>query len=305
MPELDTRSPFTRTQALAAGITPGALRGPGLAQLFRGVYLAAGVAFQPELRVRAALLTHPRDAFASHHSAAKVYGLPVPATSVEHVSIFDRSDRRRRDGIVGHVAAPQEVATVRRIRLSTPTQLFADLATYLDLVDLVVLGDAIVRRRLATPAQIVAACAARQGRSARKARRAAGYVRANVDSAMESRLRMLIVLAGLPEPEVNLELRNDSHILMCQLDLSYPGVKLAIEYDGQQHREDTTRWDNDIARGDWLARNGWRLLPVVSRGIYRRPDQTVERVHAALKQRGCPNLPRVLSDEWRVHFPVR
>ena len=41
------------------------------------------------------------------------------------------------------------------------------------------------------------------GRGAKLARRAARFVRDGVDSAMETRLRMLLVLAGLPAPEVN------------------------------------------------------------------------------------------------------
>lgn len=82
-------------------------------------------------------------------------------------------------------------------------------------------------------------------------------------------------------------------------------IVLATEYDGQQHRADLKQWDSDIGRGDWLERNGWRVLPVISKGIYRRPDQTVERVFTALQQCGYPKLPRALSDEWRLHFPVR
>ncbi len=305
MPELDTRWPFTRAQATAAGITPAMLRGPRFTQLFRGVYVASGIPFHPEIRIRGALLTHPPDAFASHHSAADLYGLPVPSTPVVHLSVFADVDRRRRDGIASHVAPPQELSCVRGIRLSAPVQLFIDLAAHLGLVDLVVLGDAMVRRKLTTTEKLVAACAAWEGRHARAARRAAGYVRAKVDSAMESRLRMLIVLAGLPEPEVNLELRNEFGILVAKPDLSYPDLKIAIEYDGQQHREDLAQWDHDIDRGTWFDRNGWRVVPVISKGIYRRPDQTIERVHEKLQERGCRALPRVLSHEWRTHFPVR
>jgi hypothetical protein len=305
MPELDTRWPFTRPQALAAGITLSMLRGPKFTQLFRGVYVAAGIPFHPEIRIRGALLTHPPGAFASYHSAAELYGLPVPNTSQVHVSVFTKDDRRRRDGIVSHVAPPQKLRVVRGIEVPVPTQLFIDLAAHLGLVDLVVLGDAMVRRKLATPEELVAACAAWEGRHARAARRAAGYVRAKVDSPMESRLRMLIVLAGLPEPEVNLELRDDFGNLVCKPDLSYPHLKIAIEYDGQQHREDLEQWNWDVERLDWLDRNKWKVVPVISKSIYRHPDRTLDRIVRTLKERGCRDLPRVLSNEWRTHFPVR
>ncbi|HET6624919.1 MAG TPA: hypothetical protein VFG63_00885, partial [Nocardioidaceae bacterium] len=78
MPKLDTRWPFTRHQALSAGIPAGALRGPRYTQLFRGIYIQSRVPFHAEIRTRAALLAHPPRAFASYHSAAKQYHLPVP-----------------------------------------------------------------------------------------------------------------------------------------------------------------------------------------------------------------------------------
>jgi very-short-patch-repair endonuclease len=305
MPRLDTRRPFTSAQALAAGITQAMLRGPRFTPLFRGVYIAAQKRPSDEIRIHAALLVVPPDAFVSHHSAAKLYSLPVPSSPLVHVSVIATRDRRKRDGIVTHLAAVQPLRHVRGVPVSTPTQLFIDLASTLNLLDLVVLGDAIVRKKLATVDEIVAACAAWEGRHARAARRAAGYVRANVDSPMESRLRMLIVLAGLPEPKVNLELRDQFDLLVYKLDLSYPHLKIAIEYDGQQHRQDLPQWNHDINRGEWLERNQWRVIPVISTGIYRHPDQTIERVLVALKARGCQNLPRVLSDEWRLYFPMR
>ena len=305
MSNLETRWPFTRAQAIAAGITPMMLRGPTVRRLFRGVYVDARTPFHPQINIRGALLAHPTGAFASHQSAARLYDLPVPDTANEHVSVFAQSDRRKRAGLVSHVASKQTVSTLRGIRLSTPLQLFIDLASLLGPVDLVVLGDAMVRRRLTTPEDLVGACAAWDGRFSREARRAAAYVRRRVDSPMESRLRMLILLAGLPEPEVNFEIPDEVGRLLFKVDLSYPDLKLAIEYDGQQHRADLAQWDTDISRGDWFDRNGWRLLPVISKGIYRRPDQTLERVFTALQQCGYPKLPRVVSPEWRLHFPVR
>jgi len=105
--------------------------------------------------------------------------------------------------------------------LTCATQTFLDLAGDLDLVDLVVLGDSLVRTGVATLDDLVAAAAAYRGRRARLARRAAAYVRQGVDSPMESRLRMLLVLAGLPEPVVNHALRDETTgRVRYRLDLS-------------------------------------------------------------------------------------
>ena len=76
---------------------------------------------------------------------------------------------------------------------------------------------------------------------------------------------MLIVLAGLPEPVVNLEA--------------------------------------DLERRDAIDDSEWRLVPVISSGIYKDPLRTLRRVHRVLLARGMPGVPLRLSDDWRPHFP--
>src|SRR5690348_14782147 len=89
---LDVRRPFTRADAIAAGISPAALRGSNFRKLFRGVYIHGSVPDQPLNRVRAALMIHPPGAFASHASAGRVYDVPLPALPEEHISVFSDKD---------------------------------------------------------------------------------------------------------------------------------------------------------------------------------------------------------------------
>lgn len=301
---IDLRRPFTRAAALAANVSESSLRGPAFRKVLTGVYIHASVPAHPLIRVQAALLIHPPTAFASHVSAARVYDVPLPTHPLEHVSVFEKKDRRRREAIRNHVAhADSEVVTLRGIRVSAPMQMFVELAVTLDLVELVVAGDALARQGRFSPETLVA-FVARSRHANAVARKAALLVREDVDSPMESRLRMLLVLAGLPEPEVNHKVYDAGGRLLYRFDLAYPDLKLIVEYDGRQHRADLDQWDHDTARRDWFDHNGWMIVPVFSRGIYRRPDQTLERVHAPLRSRGCTTLPRVLSDNWRPFFPV-
>ena len=115
---------------------------------------------------------------------------------------------------------------------------------------------------------------------------------------------MLIVLAGLPEPTVNVTIRHPDGHVRYRFDLCYESLKVVVEYDGRQHRADLDQWDHDITRRDWMDADGWTFVPVVARGVYRRPDETLERVRAALVRAGAQGLPRRLGDEWRAHFPV-
>ena len=88
-----------------------------------------------------------------------------------------------------------------------------------------------------------------------------------------------------------------------RFDLSYPHLRLAIEYDGRQHAEDPRQWQRDIDRREDMDRIGWRLVVVRAPGIYSRPDETLQRIVAALADRGVRAAVR--GDEWRRHFPVR
>jgi hypothetical protein len=120
---------------------------------------------------------------------------------------------------------------------------------------------------------------------------------------MESRLRMLIVLAGLPEPGVNHIEYDDRGGWARRFDLSYPEARLAIEYDGRQHAQSQAQWERDVDRREGLDRDGWRLVVVLSKGIYREPAATLTRVTDAM--RACGIAGAVTSDEWRRYFPGR
>ncbi len=60
-------------------------------------------------------------------------------------------------------------------------------------------------------------------------------------------------LAGLPEPQVNPEVRDGG--FRTRLDLVHPDLKLVIEYDGQQHRAaDLDQWDRRRTPGQrWVT----------------------------------------------------
>jgi len=119
------------------------------------------------------------------------------------------------------------------------------------------------------------------GRGGKLARRAARYVREGVDSAMETRLRLLLVLAGLPVPEVNVILRHPDGSWWMRFDLCYPSLKLIIEYDGRHHAEDSEQWLHDLKRREALDRMGWRVIVVTMHDYYDAPEEVLHRVRDA------------------------
>ncbi len=302
---LETRRPFTRADALAAGIPARDLRGSKFRRIFNGVYVDARVPDHPLIRAQAALIVHPTSAFASHVSAARIYGVPIPSHPDEHVTVERAADRSKRRGVACHVARTSDVVENAGVRVSGPHRMFVELASMLSLVELVVVGDALVRSGRTSADELLRACEASDDRYANAAARAASYVRDEVDSPMETRMRMLIVLAGLPEPEVNHKVRDEYGRVTRRFDLSYPSVRLIVEYDGRQHAEVRRNWESDLKRREELDDAGWRILVVTSDGIYKNPGETVERVHKALRKQAWPGLPARTSDAWRPFFPGR
>ena len=202
----------------------------------------------------------------------------MPATPCVHVGVRRRA-RLLATGVTAHryaVLPPsqrQRGSPSRHRNRRSP-----DLSSALDLVELVVLGDSLVRKGVTTAEDLRAAAAKHRGRGARVARRAAALVRAGVDSPTETRLRLLIVLAGLPEPVVDHRIRDEEGRVVYRIHLSFPELKVAIEYDGRQHIERESQWSSDILRREDLENDGWRFVVAVSQDVYATPEATLRRV---------------------------
>lgn len=291
MGHLDRTAPFTRTGARRAGIGWRALAGPAYTRLFYGVYVCADLLPSAQVSASAALqASGDVDAVASHHTAALLWGGVVPHSIDSHVTVPAGHTRRRAAGLQVH-AGDRSTSVRRGVKVTAAADTFVDMARYLSLVDLVVLGDSLVKAGSATRELLCDVASAGKGRGVRLARRAADLVRAGVDSPMETRARLLMVLAGLPEPVVNHVLRQDDGEIRRRLDLAYPRAMLAIEYDGRQHAESTRQWQGDVRRREELDSDGWRLVVLLAPDIYRTPQQTVDRIRAAMHQCGMQVPP--------------
>ena len=302
--------PLTRAEALRHGYTDKQLWGPKFQRLFHGVYLPAGEPISVLQRARAALMIAPDGSYASHHTAATLWGAVPPPTPDTHICVPETGATRSiRKGIVAHRADPRFTVTSHRgLPVAAPAAVFMQMAAVApDLVELVVLGDTLVRAGRTTSEELVEITRAWDGKGARRARRAAGLVRSGVDSPMETRLRMLIVLAGFPEPVVNKIIRHGDGEWSIRLDLCYPHLKLIIEYDGWQHRLEQKQWSRDLQRREWLDSQGWRMIVINSDAFYGEPLQTLHRIRAAMVDRGQSDLPLRQPAAWTRQFlkPVR
>jgi hypothetical protein len=300
---LDPSEPFSRKAALESGLRAGQFRGRRFSRLHRGVYVRSDTTLSLVARCRAALLALPRGAVFSRFTAAELWGGVVPPRSRLTVTVPFRASARQPLLEVARARSMPPRRQRKGLPVTTPERTFLDLAAVLDLVDLVVLGDSLVRSGVTTTEALVIEARQFRGTRTALARRAAALVRAGVDSPMETRVRLLIVLAGLREPVVNHILRGDTGAWAYRLDLSYPDLRIAIEYDGRQHAESSKQWVRDVARREDFDTLGWRMLVLLSGDVFQTPGATLERICALLHQRG--QAATVTSNEWRAHFPGR
>jgi very-short-patch-repair endonuclease len=86
---------------------------------------------------------------------------------------------------------------------------------------------------------------------------------------------MLLILAGLPRPEAQVSIHDDQGRFLARPDLLYRCERLAIEYDGGNHRE---RLVDDNRRQNRLVGAGFRLLRFTAADVYGTPGLVAMQV---------------------------
>jgi very-short-patch-repair endonuclease len=95
-------------------------------------------------------------------------------------------------------------------------------------------------------------------------------------------LRLVLVDAGLPRPQTQIPVRDEFGTVIAYLDLGWEHLRVAVEYDGEQHRSDRSQYNWDIRRLEILHQLGWIVIRVVAGD---RPAGIVRRVKTALAGR--------------------
>jgi very-short-patch-repair endonuclease len=151
----------------------------------------------------------------------------------------------------------------------------------LDVPALVAVGDFLLRSGLTDEAQLHHALGAADGRrGVRRAGSAGDLLDAGAESAQESVLRVHLVRAGLPRPEVNGWIADPSGVRRYRGDLVYRRQRVIVEYEGAHHR-DPTQYAADLRRRNDLLAWGWRVVHVEA-AMPRSPGVVVALVREAL-----------------------
>lgn len=273
---------------------------------FRGVRVPAPTVPGPLQRAKALATILTGGQFFSHQTAALIWGMPLPRAIQDdqavHVSVFEPARPPRRIGVVGHHLKPGSATTQEWAGLPviSPAATWTQLATVLTPYELVAVGDYILRgvdelaeygyrpayTALATREELGAATSSGRRVGIMKLREALGRIQEKVESPRETQLRLTLVDGGLPEPEVNREIRSAVGEFLARADLSYPDFKVIVEFDGEQHRKNRYQFDRDIDRVDRLTEHGWRVIRIRDNLLQSNPAEVVRRVRVALHERG-------------------
>lgn len=300
MSDFDPFRPFLTDWARAAGVSKRELAGPAYRQIFRGVHVSVVVPDSLVVRGRAALLRAPSHALLSHDSAAQLWVPSWPRSSEVHLA-FSRNVKTMGDGIRTHRFTYRMERWRRHgLPVTGPAMTFIHLAVRLDLVELVCFGDRLVARGVISPEELVQAALTWEGHGRRASITAARLVRARSESVPETQCRLLMVLAGLPEPQCNHPYLVDG-VERFRLDLAWVGAKVALEYDGRWHDEPGQRVKDEARRKEMRAA-GWIIIVIRAVDLYDHPEDVVRRVAEALRERGCTVDVSLAYQRW---FPSR
>lgn len=275
-----------RDQLLREGLAPRAvsrlLRAGRLRQLHRGVYLVGPV--MPRLaREMAAVLACGRQARLSHASGGALWEIqPAPPTSVPPVVTVPQGVRVRRPGIRVHQSvhlAPDDVATVSAIPVTSPARTLVDLAAVVSARELERAVAAAERRGLVTLDELTARVQRHRRRpgiaalaSVLRQEGGPAYTRSRLEDMFRAEVRRF----GLPLPRFNPIVHGH------EVDCHWPDARLVVELDGQAYHASWDQQEKDRERDAGLASTGIHVMRITWRQLARDTERTMIRVAQAM-----------------------
>ncbi|MFQ4149710.1 hypothetical protein AAGW05_13610 [Arthrobacter sp. LAPM80] len=292
------RRSFTFEEGLASGATRSHLRAAGLGTPSRGIRVPLGRQQKLLDRVRPYALLSSSGCI-SHVTAAQLHGMPLPWFDDEirtiHITRPAHSAQPRRRNVIGHTntLAPEDVMYIDGVPVTTPERTFLDLSAILGLDDLVAVADFLIcwhDRPFEPPkAPIVPAGKLRsyvaghhRVRGLNAARAAMELMRVGVDSRPETRLRLLLHRAGLPEFMTNFAIPGDPEVWP---DLACEEYKTSGQYEGEIHQT-TQKQLYDRNRDERSAARGWLQVKVYSADMRKGEAHVAGMFAKALRKQG-------------------
>jgi uncharacterized protein DUF559 len=263
-----------------------------------GIYRWAGLTESSQLTLAAVARRLPAGAAFSGPTAAWLHGLDLAPCDPIEVTIPEPFGSGRRAGarVSRNALANDEIVQRRGLPTTSALRTVVDLGGRNPLTEGVVAADLFLHANLVTTAELRNHVAEHPGfKGVARLRKVVDLAEPKAESAMETRLRMLLLLAGLPPPEVQVSIHDDQGRFLGRPDLLYRLQGLAIEYDGGNHRE---RLVDDNRRQNGLIGAGLRLLRFTAADVYGSPDLVAIQVRHALTARRSGTTGHIAGREF-------
>ncbi len=99
---------------------------------------------------------------------------------------------------------------------------------------------------------------------------------------METVLRLILIDGGLPRPEAQVEIYSESGVFIGRVDLAYRRARVALEYEGDHHRE-RVNFRRDITRVNAMREANWTVVRVTADDV-RHPERLIRQVRKLLAE---------------------
>lgn len=275
--------PFIGSEAIAAGALTKSQLTTRCQRLFSDVYVIRDVAVDAEVRAKAGWLWTRRRGVIAGFSAAALHGSKWVDNRQVVQLIHD--NRRNPAGIQTHRdrIADDEIVLVAGMAVTSPARTALDFGCWYPIMTAVAGIDALARAIEIAAADVESLVRRYPGRrGVARARQAMELFDPGAQSPKESWLRVVLIQAGLPRPQTQIAIRDEFGDVFAYLDMGWEDVKVAVEYDGEQHRTDRRQYSWDVRRLESVERLGWIVIRVL---VGDRPAEIVGRVRAALARR--------------------
>jgi len=291
------QGPFRRDELIAAGVSPKVLLGRRFRRVFPHVWAPDRDLSHPEM-LQAAALSLTSRARLSHVSRIQALGLDRGGTERLHFTVTGDLHIDI-DGIFLHrtvLMPPTDDVGV------TPAAAFVQCCAELPVIELVVIGDWLVRRGHATCEEIHDVSRLHPWRpGARESRSVVPWLDGASRSPRESEVRAMVLACGLPAPEPNAPVFDEGGREVAIVDLLFRRWWFAVEYEGRQHADDPRQFARDIGRYADLRRLGMEYLQITS-SMLTSPRAAMTRLHAGLAARGYDGPPPSFGARWQALF---
>lgn len=259
------------------------------------------LAMQSEQRkIRAYASVMRPHAFLAGRTAGVHLGLWIGPGAQLEIGVLAPARAPRARGVRGVKVAPHLVTVETRggVRTTDAASTWAMLGAELSVRELVVLGDQLVRiprdrrgvlmprNRMCTIDDLARIVSAGRRRGIGRLQEALPRVRVGSASPLETEFRLDAATAGLPTPELDVEIRDDCGVLLGITEIVFPECRTAVEIEGDHHRTDRKQWNRDIDKYAAYAAQGWEVVRLTSAHVRGSEQRGVGLVRSVLQRRG-------------------